>query len=131
MNHTLKEFEEALAKDKELQEAFDENCKKIVEAKEAENDGEVLVKAAEQLGWSLSMEELERIYADKEELSEEDLEQISGGDYSDVRYEDEHGHTTSCVVFWHCYTVMRHTDSEDHYVACWADYSCWAANHLV
>ena len=28
MNHTLKEFEEALAKDKELQEAFDENCKK-------------------------------------------------------------------------------------------------------
>ena len=52
MNHTLKEFEKALAKDKELQEAFDENCKEIVEAKEAENDGEVLVKAAELLGWS-------------------------------------------------------------------------------
>lgn len=132
MNHTLKEFEEALAKDKELREAFDEKCKKIVEAKEADNDGEVLVKAAEQLGWSLSMEELERIYADREELSEEDLEQISGGDYDyiDPRYEDEQGHDTICVMFWHCYTIMRHTDAEDEYTACWSNYSCWAANHM-
>ena len=54
MNHTLKEFEEALEKDKELRKAFEENCKEITEAKDARNDGEVLVKAAEKLGWDLS-----------------------------------------------------------------------------
>ena len=54
------------------------NCKKIAEAKEADNHAEVMQKAAEELGWQIPVEELERRYAASKELNEEELERVDG-----------------------------------------------------
>ena len=118
----LKELEEALSKDEALRNTYEIECKRIAEAKEAANDAEVMVKAADKLGFELSLAELEREMADKEALNDDELENISGGDtILDV---DEHGHNNWCITLWHCFMYSMHTESERTGNACLSNYRC-------
>ena len=117
----LKEFEEALSKDEALRNEYEAECKRIAEAKEAANDAEVMVKAAGKLGCELSIAELERGMAAKEDLSNDELEKISGGR---VSTKDEYGHNKFCLTIWHCFIYSMHTASESKSGACLSDYMC-------
>ena len=118
--HTLKEFDEALAKDEEMKKTFLETCQKIADAGEASSDGEVIMKAAEEMGYRLSLEEIEREAASSEELNDDELEQVAGGIGN---REDEYGHDTWCITGWHCYAVTLHTGAEEK-TSCWSNYYC-------
>ena len=72
-------FEAALKENKELFEKFTAAKKRITENKEASGNSEMLVKAAAEIGFTLTMEELERAFAQNQELSDEELDQVSGG----------------------------------------------------
>jgi hypothetical protein len=72
-------FEAALKENRELLEKFEAAKKRIVENKEATNDAEILVKAAAEVDFSLTVAEVERSIAEMQELNEEDLEKIAGG----------------------------------------------------
>ena len=60
------------------------NIKRIVDAGEAACGEEAVAKAAASLGYKITPEELKRTAADFEELSESDLEQVSGGTSSPI-----------------------------------------------
>ena len=72
-------FEAALKESKELQEKFEAAKKRIVENNGATNKAELLAKAATEVGFALNVADLERAIAEAQELSEEELEQVSGG----------------------------------------------------
>ena len=110
-------FEADLTADGKLRESFDAAVKRIAEAGEATSDGDALVKAAAELGYNLSMGELERLYADSQELSDEELDAISGG------------RDCICLADYYCFTLLRHNNETDPYnrqekLACWSDYKC-------
>ena len=124
----LKAFEEALKADEALRQRYEEALKGVTEAA---NDGEAIQKAAAQLGYELSLEELEQAWASSQELDESELTAVAGGQdqYSDW-----------CWVGWCCYTVVKHPDDieddnekctkdfkvNNHTEACWSDYNCVA-----
>ena len=72
-------FEAALKENKELQDKFAAAKKRIVENKEAEDNAEALVKAAAEIGFTLTVAEVERAIAEAQELSDEDLAKVAGG----------------------------------------------------
>ena len=72
-------FEAALQGSKELQEKFVAAQKRIFENKEAEGHAEVVVKAAAEVGFTLTVAEVERTIAEAQELSEEELGNVAGG----------------------------------------------------
>ena len=120
-SETIKAFEAALHESKELQEKFVAAQKRIVENKEASSDSEVLVKAAAELGFTLAMEELERVAAQAEELNDEELKQVSGGfsggDYAPDNY-------ATCLGAYYCHYVWAHDEDGILNRACWNDYIC-------
>ena len=111
--------------DPELREKLDAEIRRIVEAKEAESDGEAIAKAAAALGYAITAEELERSAAEMEAVDDDELDGVSGGEIG----QDEHGHDLWCVVSWHCYTALRHTETENKEAACFKDYLCPFAYH--
>ena len=104
----------------ELREKLEAECKRIAEAGEAKSDGEVMVRAAAVLGYTITLEELERSAADRQELDPDELEDAAGGE----RRKDEYGHEVWCLTAWHCHAVTLHTETTDKTVACWTDYRC-------
>ena len=126
----IRKFEEALSKDKDLAQKYEDIIKRIVENKEAGSDGEAMVKAAAELGYDIPIEELERSYAAIAEVSDESLDSVAGGESDepeeyDYRYdEDEYGHDLCCYSLWHCYTTFMHTKTKLRKERCWSDYHC-------
>jgi predicted ribosomally synthesized peptide with nif11-like leader len=112
-------FEAALKENKELQEKFEAAAKRIVENKEASSDSEVLVKAAAEIGFTLTMEELERAFAQIQELNEEELENVAGG--AAAKNDDW------CAFSHHCYIAFLHTYDGSTTAACWDNYN-WFSN---
>ena len=120
MNEKIKELESKLAADKEFAAKYKEALESAA-AKGAKSDSEVISGAAKAIGFEITPEEIERSAAEAQELSDGDLEVVTGG----TEYpEDEYGHEFWCSVAWHCYTAFRHTDSESHDITCWSDYLC-------
>ena len=72
-------FEAALKESAELQEKFAAAKKRIAENKEAEGEVKIFVKAATEVGFDLTVADVERAIAEAQELSDEDLENVSGG----------------------------------------------------
>ena len=72
-------FEAALQGSKELQEKFASAKARIAESGEAASDAELLVKAAAEVGYTLTVEELERAIAQAQEVNEEELAKVAGG----------------------------------------------------
>ena len=136
-------FEETLSKDESLRTKYEAALKKIADEKLAGSDGEAMVKAAKELGFEISIDEMERYFASIQELDDEELENAAGGadghDAPEGRSkcddnlgrandsEDEHGHDGFCLVTWHCATGFLHTETDSKKVMCWSDYLCVAA----
>jgi predicted ribosomally synthesized peptide with nif11-like leader len=74
-------FELALKESKELREKFVAAQKRIAENKEASNDVELLVKAAAAVGYTLTVAEIERAIAQAQEINDEDLAKVAGGNW--------------------------------------------------
>ena len=77
----LQRLERELNEQPELKEKMDAEIRRIAEAGEAESDGEAMVKAAATLGYTITLEELERTAADLEKLDDDELE-TAGGKFS-------------------------------------------------
>ncbi|MGN0693047.1 MAG: Nif11-like leader peptide family RiPP precursor [Oscillospiraceae bacterium] len=123
-NTELTRMEEALRNDEALRKKFDEAITRIAESGEAKNDGEIMVKAAAELGYSITIEDLERAKAAAEELSDEEIEKISGGWDKGTLDIDDKGHNNWCLTVWHCCTITLHTETTTHREACLLDYWC-------
>ena len=72
-------FEEALRTDPEKQKAFEKALEKIAEEKSVESESEAFVKAAKELGFDLTIEEIERSFAEKQEMGDDELDEVAGG----------------------------------------------------
>ena len=72
-------FEAALKENEELREKFVAAQQRIAEENEDVGDGEILVRSAAEVGFTLTMEELERAMAQSQELDDDELERVSGG----------------------------------------------------
>ena len=113
----IKAFETALKESKELLENFETAAKRIMENKEASCDGELMVKAAAEVGYTLSMAELERAFAQSQELSDEDLDKVAGGGiFADP--------DAWCMKDYACIVAFKH-DSDNKQHICFADYNCF------
>ena len=137
--------------DEQLKEKLDAEIKRI--SGEAQSDGEAMVKAAAALGYTITIEELERSVADLEQLDDDELD-ASGGNtdhFSDkftineeakkerrrqcghaekASYsKDENGHKGSCTFSWHCSITWKHTESNSKDVMCLTNYACHVVVH--
>lgn len=72
-------FEEALRNDELKRKTFDGAYKKIMEEKSVGSNNEAVVKAAKEIGFDISIEELERYYAEKQEMNDDELDKVAGG----------------------------------------------------
>ena len=77
----LQRMERDLSGQPELREKLDAEIKRIAATGEAAGSEAAVAKAAASLGYKITPEELKRAVADSGELSESDLEQISGGNF--------------------------------------------------
>ena len=126
MATSMQELEAALRDDEELAKKYQEALKAAIE-NGATSDAEAIPAAAKAAGFEVTAEEVEKALAMNAELSEEDLEEVSGGlNFGKHTYlwEDEYGHDTFCLVSWHCLTAVLHTESENADCSCWSDWSC-------
>ncbi len=111
-------FEDALKNDELKRKTFDDAYKKILAEKSAGSNGEALVKAAKEIGFDISIEELERSYAEKQEMNDEELDKVAGGG----RY---------CEWSYYCITVYSHEEAVDDLPDCIMDYhlNCFEDYH--
>ena len=77
----LQRMERDLSEQPELREKLYADIKRITDTGEAACDGEAVAKAAASLGYKITPEEPERTAADVEELSENDMELVNGGNF--------------------------------------------------
>ncbi len=117
----MKRLEADMASDKKLYEKFNKTVDRIAGEKTAQSDGDLFAKAAQELGYNITAADFEKLDAEREEVSADELELVAGGGGED---EDDKGHDNWCVTLWHCFTVTAHTSTETKMVACWKDYSC-------
>ena len=127
----MKRFEADMASDKELYEKFYKTVDRIAGEKTAQSDGELFANAAQELGYNITAADFERLDAEREEISTDELKQVAGGYYYERKHEseDEHGHDVQCLTAWHCVGITCHTETDSKHVACWKDYLCYIVNH--
>ena len=120
MNEELKQFDEELKTSKDLQKKFEEALKRIEENGEAKSDGDVVVRAAAELGYTFTVGDLERAKAGDEKLDADELEQLSGGslDWS-----------TLCAVNYACFSIFMHSSKQNKTEPCYVDYQCIRSFH--
>ena len=132
----MKRLEADMASDKELNEKFYKTVDSTAGEKTAQSDGELFAKAAAKLGYNITAADFEKLDAEREEVSPDELEQVAGGfnegcilDYGCVYAfnqdeHDEEGHNGGCLTAWYCYTVTLHTETKSKKVNCWSNYMC-------
>lgn len=134
---TFEDFRQALLADRDLAERFEAERKRIIDAGEAADDASLLAQAAEAVGFTLTQTDIERLYADEQELSDDELDWVSGGGDDEMFAPAEEDHHLPmmdvdawCVALDCCYTALMHdTDYvKDAYgqdvAACWKTYKC-------
>ncbi|MBR3019074.1 MAG: hypothetical protein IKH57_18685 [Clostridia bacterium] len=147
-------LERDLDEQPEMREKLEAEIKRIAETKEAECDGEAMVKAAAALGYTITLEELERAAADLEKLDDDELETAGGVSYETVddrksvnyskgcnkaqktfirakNSKDEKGRDGCCTYDWHCGMAFKHSNSKSKDTYCWGDYLCEIINKFV
>ena len=125
----MKRFDSDMNSKEELVARYWEICDRL--SKEMKESGasetELMAKAANELGYQITAEDLERSIADHETLDSEELAVVSGG-VEEVAGEDEYGHDGWCVTLWHCHTITLHTEHENNRnVACWSNHRCFSS----
>lgn len=119
-------FETALRASEEMRKKYEEACERIARETEGQSEGEVMSKAAAELGYTVSAADIERSMADSQELDLDELEKVAGGSSATT---DENGNDIFCICAWHCFTAAIHTSSASKEVSCWSDYNCVKWNH--
>ncbi len=118
----IKTFEEDLKTDETLRRKYEEALKNVTGVS---NDCEAMQKAAAQLGYEISIEELEQAWASSQKLDETELATVAGGGP-----DENYGHEDWCLWNFACYVPTRHEDVVgEHYEACLYDYYCLIAVH--
>ena len=138
----MKRFEADMASDKELYEKFCRTVDRIAGEKNVQSDGELFAKAAQELGYNITAADFERLDAQNEEVSPDELENVAGGEWCWKNYgcvstwhcfepedEDKDGHNVWCFTAWHCMAATLHTEGETHGEACWNNYLCLSVNN--
>ena len=142
VSEEMKRFEADMGSDKELREKFYKTVDRIAGEKTAQSNGELFAKAAQEFGYNITAADFEKLDAEQEEVSADELEQVAGGfdhdtewcfkdyycDYAWNRKQDDKGHDDSCVTAWHCLTVTLHSDTETDEVFCWSNHTCVVAS---
>lgn len=125
----MKRLETELEKDENLRKALEETCRRIAESGNAKNDIEVMVKAAAELGYTITPEDSTRRLAGSEEIDLDELNTVTGGVQSDRGewFTDDKGHDGFCWTAWHCAMTTLHTETETKRIYCFSDYMC----HLI
>ena len=115
MSEELKRLKNDLSTNAELRKKMEETAKRIAESGEAKSDGEILVKAAAELGYAVKIADFERAMADDEELDPEELKQSAGG-------------VSQCFTDYNCYNIVNHSDNPNPELkrksACFSEYVC-------
>ncbi|MDO4539093.1 MAG: hypothetical protein Q4B54_13095 [Coriobacteriales bacterium] len=123
----LSRLEDDLEKDEGLRKKLDEAARRIAEEGKAGSDVEAISAAAAELGYDVSVADLERASAEGADVDDAELELVAGGFGTK---EDEYGHDVWCFTAWHCTAATLHTETKSHEVACWSDYMCFfVVNH--
>ena len=141
-------FEKDIASDAALRTKLDAAVREAIDSGVCHSDGEALSRAARSLGYEINAAELERMGAETQELSLEEMASAAGGDgdydrvhknlctkdwHCDIFWnsaaEDEYGHNNWCATVWHCYMASMHTETESKNVSCWSDYLCAFINN--
>lgn len=133
----LKRFETDLKNSDELKQKLEAALKRLAEEDRAQSDGELMVIAARELGYDISIAALEKAEAEAQELDLNELEKAAGGvqewclgnyaciDLYNSPESDEYDHNGMCITVWHCLTAFLHTDHGDsNNVLCWSNYQC-------
>ncbi|MEE1201052.1 MAG: hypothetical protein U0L09_10405 [Christensenellales bacterium] len=111
-------FEAALKENEALREQYEGALNRIAENKEASCDGEAMVKAAAEVGFTLSMPEAERLVAQNQAIDLEDLEMLAGGE------------SEWCFANEFCHAAFCHDDDADTSgKPCWSNYLCFNDHH--
>ena len=76
MIENVEKFVKALEEDQELAKKFEEALKNVVEAKEAKSDAEAFSKAAQALGFELTISDIEKTQAETQELDPTELDNL-------------------------------------------------------
>ena len=120
----MKRMEADLAASEELRNKYLEACERIAAAGGIGSDGEMMAKAAEELGYQVKLSELERAFADSQELSDEELEYVAGGI------------NEWCLIDYLCYGAFMHerqpyicTGDAQFSEPCWSDFACISVNN--
>ena len=79
MTENLRKIEAALRGDKALAEEFKAELKRLVEEKSIANKGEAAVKAAQEVGFDVTLADLEKVKAAAQELDPEEMSKVAGG----------------------------------------------------
>lgn len=108
-------FEEALKKDEAKQKAYEDAAKKLSKDKSIKSNGELMSKVAKELGYDISVEECERLFAEKQEMDDDELEKVAGG---------------WCTFSHGCHYVISHSDKVDTSEDCWKEYICLIADYI-
>ena len=119
----FKRFESDLKNSEELQKKLEEARQRIADAGQAKNDGEIVVAAAKELGYDITIAALEQAMAEAEPVDPAELGQIAGGFGDKV---DGDNHDAWCLTAWHCFAATLHTTAakENRKETCWSDYLC-------
>ena len=80
MMENLKKIEEALRGDRALAEKFKVELKRLIEEKSVANKDEALVKAAQEVGFEVSLADLDKAKAAVQELDPEEMSKVAGGE---------------------------------------------------
>ena len=138
----LKRLENDLKNNEELRRKLDEAVRRIAAEGKAQSDGEVMVAAAKEMGYDVTIAALEQAWAESQQLDPEALADVAGGvehkygctsDYActgiinDI-ISDEYNHDGFCITAWHCYMATLHTGSKEKDISCWEDWVCWFVN---
>mgnify|MGYP007101919737 FL=1 len=125
----MKRFDADMNSKEELVAKFGEICDRL--SKEMQGSGasefELMAKAANELGYQITAEEMERNTVEKETVDPEELASAVGGiDWPQKSGgEDEKGHDAWCLTLWHCNVITLHTEHEtNRRVSCWSDHQC-------
>lgn len=104
---TFNEFKAAMEAKPELAAKYIEVQKSLVENKAVGSKTELFVKAAAEVGYEISAEEVERAIATNLQLSEEELANVSGGKSENCSI------TYGCKIFFVCDTTFKILDVLD------------------
>lgn len=113
-------FEEKLKNNEESKKKYEATLKRILDEKSAKSDGEAVQKAAKEIGFDLSKEEIERAFAAKQEMPDDELDKVAGGwcvfdhsCYLAACHDKEVSEKDACAWDYICFSISKESDSED------------------